>query len=34
MKKLLDKIPWQIKGLSLFLFVVWLLWTAWNLSRV
>ena len=33
MKKLLDKIPWLIKGILLFLMVFGLMWLSWDLSR-
>jgi len=33
MKKLLDKVPWQIKFISLFVLVVGMMWLSWDLSR-
>ena len=34
MKKLLDKIPWQIKGILLFLMVVGIMWMSWSVSKL
>ena len=34
MKKLLDKIPWQIKFILLFVLVAGTMWLSWDLSRV